>query len=241
MSDVAVSVVMPVYRLADEIAGNIGRVVAALSGVEHFEVIVADDGSDDGTLEQAKAAARGHPNVVVVGLGRHAGKGRAVQEGVAATRGGVVVLLDGDLDLPPEQVPGVLERFFELDVDGLVGSKRASMKAGGYPLLRRVLSRIFSFVTRVVFRLPISETQTGLKVFKREPLTRLLPQVEVGSYAYDLELLVLMKQQGCSLAEAPVTLEVSGSGSSVALGTLWEMARDTVAVWFRSLRRHRRQ
>ena len=236
-SHTRVSLVMPVYRLADDIGPNIARVVRALAPIPDFEVIVADDGSEDGTRAAAETEAARHPAVVVVGHAENAGKGRTVQEGVAVSTGDVIVLLDADLDLPPEQVPGVVHRFLSLGVDALVGSKRGSMRSGGYPWLRRVLSRIFSFVTRVGFRLPVSETQTGLKVFRRGPLMEVLPDVEVGRYVYDLELLVRMKRAGYEIAETPVTLEVATSGSSVAAGTLWEMGRDTVGLWFRMRRR----
>ena len=232
-----VSVVMPVYRLADDIGRNLDRVVGAMAPIPDFEVVVSDDGSDDGTRAAAEVAAREHDDVVVVGHEVNAGKGRTVLEGVEASNGDVIVLLDADLDLPPEQLPGVLHRFLTLGVDALVGSKRGSMRSGGYPWLRRVLSRIFSFVTKVAFRLPVSETQTGLKVFRREPLMEVLPTVEVGRYVYDLELLVRMKKAGYTMAETPVTLEVAASGSSVAAGTLWEMGRDTVGLWFRMRRR----
>jgi glycosyltransferase involved in cell wall biosynthesis len=228
---------MPVYRLADDIGRNIDRVVRAMAPIPDFEVIVSDDGSDDGTRAAAESAAADHPNATVVGHEVNAGKGRAVQEGVAASTGDVVVVLDADLDLPPEQLPGVLHRFDGLGVDALVGSKRGSMRSGGYPWLRRMLSRIFSFVTKVAFRLPVSETQTGLKVFRREPLLEVLPAVEVGRYVYDLELLVRLKKAGYRIAETPVSLEVATSGSSVAAGTLWEMGRDTVGLWFRMRRR----
>jgi len=228
-----VSVVLPVYRLVDAIAGNIDRVVAALSGVPGTEIVVSDDGSDDGTRAAAEAAAARHPNVSVVGYERNAGKGRAVETGVAATSGEIVVLLDGDLDLPPEQVPDVLERFTASGADAMVGSKWASMKAGGYPLIRRILSRAFSLATRILFWLPVTETQTGLKVFRREPLERCLGGVRVARYAYDLELLVLMHRAGYRIVETPVTLAVSSSSSSVTVKTLWEMGLDTLRVRLR--------
>jgi glycosyltransferase involved in cell wall biosynthesis len=232
-----VSVVLPVYRLVDTIAGNIDRVVAALAGVPDVEIVVADDGSDDGTRAAAEAAATRHRNVTVVGYEQNAGKGRAIRTGVAATAGETVVLLDGDLDLPPEQVPDVLDRFAASGADAMVGSKWASMKAGGYPLVRRILSRAFSLATRLLFWLPVSETQTGLKVFRREPLVRWLDELQVARYAYDLELLVLMRRAGCRIVETPVTLAVSSSSSSVTVKTLWEMGLDTLRVRLRPRKR----
>ncbi len=233
MATPRVSVVLPVYRLADVVAANVDRVVAAMAGVPGTEIVVTDDGSDDGTRAAAEAAAAGHQGVSVVGYPQNAGKGRAVQNGVAAASGDVVVLLDGDLDLPPEQLPDVLARFEASGADAMVGSKWASMRAGGYPLVRRVLSRAFSLATRLLFFLPITETQTGLKVFRREPLVRWLGEVRVARYAYDLELLVLMHRAGCRIVETPVTLAVSSSSSSVTVKTLWEMARDTLRIRLR--------
>lgn len=232
---------MPVYRLPDSVEGNVARVVAALADVEGLEVVVVDDGSGDGTLEAAVRAASTHPNVVAVGLPTNSGKGHAIRAGVEASTGEVVVLLDGDLDLPPEQLPAILERFEREGVDALVGAKHQSMKRGGYPAWRRFLSRAFSWITRIAFRLPVAETQTGLKVFRREPLDRLLPHLKVTRYAYDIELLVMTHRGGYRVGQVPVIMERSDSQSAVRLRTLWEVARDTAAVWFRSLRRRGRQ
>jgi glycosyltransferase involved in cell wall biosynthesis len=236
-----VSVIMPVYRLPDSVEGNVARVVAALADVEGLEVVVVDDGSGDGTLEAAVRAASTHPGVVAVGLPTNSGKGHAIRAGVEASTGEVVVLLDGDLDLPPEQLPEILDRFEHEGVDVLVGAKHQSMRRGGYPAWRRFLSRAFSWITRIAFRLPVTETQTGLKVFRREPLDLLLPHLKVTRYAYDIELLVMTHRGGYRVGQVPVVMDRSDSQSAVRLGTLWEVARDTTAVWFRSLRRRRRQ
>jgi hypothetical protein len=147
-----------------------------------------------------------------------------------------VVFLDGDLDLPPEQVPGFVTQFDVRDVDALVGAKQRAMSPGTYPALRRVLSRIFSVTIRVLFRLPVSETQTGLKAFRRKPLEDFLPELEVKRYTFDLELLVRMQRAGYHIDEAPVVLAQGASATGVSLRTLWEMGRDTVATWVRSLR-----
>jgi glycosyltransferase involved in cell wall biosynthesis len=226
--------------LAPIIGANIDRVVAALAAEPGSEVVVVDDGSTDGTRQEAERAAGRHGNVQVIANPLNEGKGRAMQRAFAASRGDIVVFLDGDLDLPPEQVPALVRELRAGDFDALLGSKRHAMIAGGYPAVRRVLSRLFAAFTRFAFRLPVSETQTGLKAFRREPLAAALPQVRIGRYSFDLELVVRLHRAGCRLAEWPVRLEVQASTSRVTLGTLWEMGRDTLLLWFRSLAWRRR-
>ena len=230
---------MPCYGLAGTIAANLDRVVAATAAEPGVEVVVVDDGSTDGTREEAERAAARHSGVVVVANPQNAGKGRALQRAFAASSGEIVVFLDGDLDLPPEQVPALVAALRRGGFDALLGTKQAAMAAGGYPRVRRVLSRLFSTATRFAFRLPVTETQTGLKAFRREPLGAALPRVQIGRYSFDLELVVLMHRAGCRIGEFPVELKVQASTSRVTVGTLWEMGRDTVRLWFRTIARPR--
>ena len=226
---------MPAHQLESSIADNIERVVAVVSDWERPEVIVIDDGSTDDTRGFAKKAAAGSDVVTVVGYDINRGKGGALQEGFKHAEGDTIVFLDADLDLPPEQLPAFLAEFHEQDVDALVGAKRGAMVPGRYPALRRLLSVAFAAVNRVLFRLPLKETQTGLKVFKRQALEVTLPQLQTVRYAFDLELLVRIRKAGGTMAEAPVAL-APDSSSGLSLSTLWEMGKDTILIWLRSLR-----
>jgi len=230
---IGVSILMPAYQLEAEIADNIDRVAGVVADWPSVEVIVIDDGSVDDTRGFADKAAATHDFVSVVGYPINRGKGGALKEGFNYATGEAVVFLDSDLDLPPEQLPGFLNEFTQLGVDALVGAKRSAMAPGRYPVLRRVLSLTFAAVNRVLFRLPIRETQTGLKAFKRSALEGTLPILETPGYAFDLELLVRIRKAGGSMAEAPIAL-AKGSSSGLSLSTLWEMARDTVKIWIRS-------
>ncbi len=230
-----VSIVMPAFNLAGSIGANIDRTVAAAAGLDDPEIVVVDDGSDDATREEAERAAARHPNVVVSGHRPNQGKGAALLAGFRASRGALVVFLDGDLDIPPEQVPLFLEALAASGADALVGTKQESMDPDTYPAVRRVLSRIFSGTIRLLFRLPVSETQTGLKAFRREALETVMPKLRVMRYTYDLELIVFLHRAGYRIAEAPVQLAEGASSGGVAVGTLWEMGRDTIRIWFRAV------
>ena len=224
----SISVVMPAYRLGDQIAENVAAVGAALPGAQ---IIVVDDGSDDTTFEQAETASAEESRVRVLKHAANRGKGAALQTGTAASTEPVVVFLDADLDLPPAQLPALLKLFFESAADVLVGAKQPGMQGGRYPWKRRALSRLFSFVTRVLFRLPIDETQTGLKIFKRAVLDQVFADLQVFGYAFDLELLVRSHRAGFRIIQAPVDLKVGASSAPLRLSTLWEMGRDTLRIF----------
>ncbi len=232
-SPAGVSVLMPAFRLESTIADNIDRVAAVVDSWADSEIIVIDDGSTDDTRGFAEKAAARSDWVSVVGYATNRGKGGALKEGFKYATGETIVFLDSDLDLPPEQLPGFLDTFRAADVDALVGAKRSAMVSGRYPMLRKLLSLAFSALNRLLLRLPVRETQTGLKAFRRSALEQTLPNLEIERYAFDLELLVRIRKAGGTIAEAPVSL-APGSSSGLSLATLWEMGRDTVKIWLRS-------
>ena len=221
------SVVMPAYQLGDVIERNISSVFEVLAPLEP-EVVVIDDGSTDDTASAIARAQAMHPRLVVVRLPINRGKGRALLSGFEASSGSRIVFLDADLDLPPDQIPDVLDHLDRADI--VVGTKRDSMATGAYPGLRRVLSRIFALATGGVFRLPVTETQTGLKAFKREVLETVGGNVRIDRYAFDIELLVRARAAGFSMVETPVRLGGRASESSLRPSMMWNLAKDTLRI-----------
>jgi len=223
----SVSVVLPAYQLGSVIAANIERVASVLSGLS-VELVVVDDGSTDQTRSEALRATANIPGASVLSHPVNRGKGQALFTGAKVATGDLIVFLDADLDLPPEQLPGLLDGLGDADV--LVGAKRDSMAAGRYPVIRRVLSRLFSLATVGLFGLTVTETQTGLKIFRRKVLEVVIPQMRIEGYAYDLEMLVRAQRAGFKLTQTPVELGPGASTASLRAGMLWQMARDTARL-----------
>ncbi|HEY5651750.1 MAG TPA: glycosyltransferase family 2 protein [Acidimicrobiia bacterium] len=230
-SERTLSVVMPAYQLGDAIEGNIATVFEVLAPLEP-QVIVVDDGSTDDTWQAISRAAERAPDLVTVRLSENRGKGRALLSGWQEATGDDIVFLDADLDLPPDQIPDLLERLDDADI--VVGTKRTSMAGGAYPGVRRILSRVFALLTGGMFRLPVSETQTGLKAFRREVLDEIADKVRIDRYAFDIELLVRAHAAGFVMVEAPVRLGSGAAESSLRPSMMWNLAIDTARIaWWR--------
>ena len=127
------SVIMPAYRLGEAIAGNIEHVRSVFEGHIPYEIVPVDDGSDDETGQQLAEVSAINDNVRPVYLAENSGKGAALREGFANTKGNYVLLLDGDLDLPPSQVSGFFEIMADNDADVVIGSKRHPESKLNYP------------------------------------------------------------------------------------------------------------
>ena len=233
------SVVMPVYNLGGVIAGNLERTSRIFSeaGVS-AEIIPVDDGSTDSTWSEIGAyvsAVRQSSPVEVrpVRLPRNGGKGAALKAGFEASRGEYILLLDGDLDVKPELAPGFFVAMAEADADIVIGSKRHRDSQVQYPWHRRLASWGYFALVRAFIGLKVSDTQTGMKLFKRKILGDALDRMLVKTYAFDLELLAIAHSRGAKIAEAPVAIEFGRKFGCLNAHTVKTMAWDSLAVFYR--------
>lgn len=231
------SVVMPVYNLAEEIGANIARTARLFEAHQiPAELVVVDDGSFDSTaFEISCAACERYEGVEVksVSMVKNGGKGAALKAGFAASTGEFVMLLDGDLDIHPEQTPFFFKAMAETNADIVVGSKRHKDSQVQYPWHRRIVSWAYFTLVRIFVGLPITDTQTGMKLFRREVLSEALARMLVKEYAFDLELLAIARQRGARIAEAPVVIRFGSKFGALKPRTVIAMAKDSLAVFYR--------
>ncbi|MEN8240052.1 MAG: glycosyltransferase family 2 protein [Actinomycetota bacterium] len=224
------SVVIPAYQEESGIAQALRRLLAVLDHEQRvFEVLVVSDGSTDGTVEQARSVV--HPKVTVFEYTPNHGKGYALALGVEKTEYPLVLFMDGDLDLDPSVIPAYLEILDAGDADGVIGSKVHPDSVVEYPWLRRVLSRVFRLLTRLLVGLDLGDTQTGMKAFRRDVMADVASQCDSEGFAFDLELLCRLNDQGARIVEAPVILDydftstVKPSAGIAAVRDLFRVSR----------------
>jgi glycosyltransferase involved in cell wall biosynthesis len=237
--ELELSVVIPAYNEADRIAETIRITVEELRQLGcSYELLVVDDGSKDHTshcagLEASEYSQPGHGEIRVITYVRNGGKGHAVRFGAARTRGKFVAFLDADLELHPRLIARLLNVQVSTNADIVIGSKRHPGSVIDYPRERKLYSAVYSFVCRLLFGLPLRDTQTGIKILRGTFAREVLSLLTVNRFAFDLEMLVVAHHLGLKIAEAPVTLTFNRPYGRIGLKDIWGVCTDTMIIWWR--------
>ena len=222
----SLSIVLPCLDEAERLPGTLAAYLAHFPPSRaEVELIVVDDGSTDGTSAIADQIAAADPRVRVVRTARNHGKGYAVRVGVQAAQGELVVFTDADGSYGPEQLERVIAALDLVPV--AIGARLGSHAGAGSPL-RRLASRVFNRVMRLLLGLPFHDTQCGLKGFRRGAAAAVFRRARVDGFAFDAEALLVAGRLGLEVVEVPVTAE-ERQGSKVRLrGDALRMLAD---VW----------
>jgi len=199
------SVCIPVFNEEGSIAETIERCLATQpalreAGIDLFELIVVDDGSKDRSTEQVKR----FPEVRLVQHPVNRGYGAALKTGFAAATHDLIGFLDADATYPPEQFPALCRAALEGKADLVIGSRMAGADSS-MPLVRRIGNRFFAVLLTLLGRTAVSDTASGMRVFKRETLDLLSPLPD------GLNLTPVMSaraiHEGIKVVEVPIPYE----------------------------------
>ncbi len=230
-----ISIVMPAYNEAGRICASIAETAQTFEEFGYsWEILVMDDGSSDDTYEKALACAGKYGHRVLVKKNPiNLGKGRAVKKSLRYLSGDYVLFLDADMDLHPVQFQTLFD-IMQLDkADIVIGSKLHPNSVVNYPVYRRVLTMGYYYLVRMLFNLPCHDTQTGLKLFKREVLEKVFPRILVKKFAFDLEVLVNAHHLGYTIIEAPIVLRPQRAYGRIGIDSVFSIFWDTLAIFYR--------
>lgn len=227
--------VVPAYREAGRIGDTVAALRTALAGVKAdggAEIVVVDDGSDDGTAAAARAAGAD----IVVELGQNRGKGEAVRAGMRASSGEVVAFTDADLAYAPNQLVRLLDEV-EKGADMAVGDRRHpdSVAVTDPSGLRRTGSLGVGLL-RGLLRLGRGrDTQCGLKAFSSRAAGAVLDASVMDRFSFDVEVLFLADRLGMEVRQVPVEVVNSSVSSVRVLSDGWELVLDMCRIRARAL------
>jgi glycosyltransferase involved in cell wall biosynthesis len=161
------------------------------------------------------------------------GKGHALRHAFNFVSGDLVTFLDADLDLSPKTIEVLLKYMTSSNADIVIGSKYHPDSKIKYPKNRRILSYLYHLFTKLLFGLPVNDTQVGIKLFKKKVLDDIFPRVLVKGYAFDLELLVNALNRNYKIVEAPIVLDFKRSFGRISLKDIKNIFIDTSAIFYR--------
>lgn len=201
------SVVIPAYNEAGRIGPTLEAVGTWLSK-QNFdaEVIVVDNRSSDDTAEVVRGSAQNFPVIRLVHEKR-GGKGYAVQTGMLAAQGEVVLFMDADNSTSIdhfEKMRSALEHGHDVVIGSLAVAGAVVRRGGGEPFWRVVLGKLGNLWIQL-FAVPgIWDTQRGFKVFSARAARDIFPRLTIFGWGFDVEVLAVARSRGYEIAEVPI-------------------------------------
>ena len=157
-----VSVIIPVFNEVESIKELYDQLKIGLEQFTPNEIIFVDDGSSDGSVEAIKKISEFDDSVIFIQFHRNYGKSSALSEGFKYANGNYVVTMDADLQDDPSEIKNLINKLEE-GYDLVSGWKKDRKD----PLSKRLPSKLFNFVTRMVTGVRIHDFNCGLKIYKK--------------------------------------------------------------------------
>ncbi len=235
LSNAKLSVVMPAYNEGAHIYDNLKKTSRILETFANtYEIIAVNDGSKDNTELEIKRAAEDDSHIRLISYSPNRGKGSAIRQGFLEANGDLIAFLDSDLELSPELLQGFLYELVHQDADIVIGSKMHKDSKLNYPLSRKIMSWGYYMLLRLLFHLHTKDTQTGIKLFKRETVIPIMQNLQTCGYAFDIEILATAKKNGKKIIEMPVEVKYTRNdvpgGMRIRIQDILRMFTDTIAI-----------
>ncbi len=235
MKSQLLSVIVPAYKQEKTIKKDLENIHKTLSNnlLDYdYEIICVIDGEVDNTLSAAKEV--NSSKIKIFSYPHNKGKGYAVRYGMVRCRGNLVSFIDAGMEISPESIMMLVSHMLWYKADIIVGSKRHPVSKVNYPFLRHILSIGYHILVKILFDLPLTDTQSGVKIFRREVLEKVLPRLLVKKYAMDIEMLAVARSLGFKrIYEAPIEVKFDRSTSRISWKTVLRMFFDTFSIFYR--------
>ncbi|MBQ4354739.1 MAG: glycosyltransferase [Clostridia bacterium] len=229
------SVIIPMYNEKTVISSTLRTLTEHMEkttdGPCSYEILLCDDGSDDGCgdIAQNTAAELTLKNgcVRLIRAEKNAGKGAAVRMGMLAAEGDFRLFTDSDLAYGCEVITAMAQHAEETDAKILIGSRAIHPEGyAGYTPIRRLASKVFVRLLAATAGFSLSDSQCGIKLFAKEAAQEIFSRCEVNGWAFDFEVLLLGEKLGYRISEFPVTVINHRESKVRLLKDSWKMMRD---------------
>ena len=232
MTEVEVSAVIPVYNDRKALERAIPCSIATLCDItDSFEVIVAEDGSTDGSTDYIRKWEGRDSHVRLLHSDERQGRGKALNRAFSEAHGRIVLYYDVDLATSMGHLRELVEAIRE-GADIATGSRLMPASDIERTAGREIASRGYNLLARTILGSRLCDHQCGFKAFNRQRLLALAPSVGAGHWFWDTEVLVRGQRANYVVKEFPVNWR-SGPGTTVRFSDIFSMGSDILRLWWR--------
>jgi len=225
-------VVLPAYNEAANIEKAVFVTAETLSKItDHFEIIIAEDGSTDGTDRIASDLSKQYAYVVHLHSDKRQGRGKALSRAFKAASGEILCYIDVDLATDMKYLEKLVRAVSTDGYDFATGSRMMRESDAKRPFKREFASRGYNFLVRLFLRSKLYDHQCGFKAFRREALFELLDEIENEHWFWDTEVLVRAQHRGYRVAEFPVYWRHGGSSKVNMAKDVKGMGSEIFRLW----------
>ncbi|MDZ7798480.1 MAG: glycosyltransferase [Patescibacteria group bacterium] len=222
------SIIIPAHNEEKRIGRTLEQYLKAFDKNTEFWVIL--NACHDNTLAVVKEKQNKYSNLRYLDIKEPINKGGAIREGFKAAQGQYIGFVDADMATSPYEYKKLVNNL--KDYDGVMASRYAPGAQAKRTLTRRFVSRGFRLISKLLFHLPYFDTQCGAKIYKRELIKKILPEMKINNMMFDIELLVLARKYGFKIKEVPTKWQEIES--SALLGSPFKLIKNSL-LFFKTL------
>lgn len=196
----SISIIIPCYNEEKIIVKSLIKLCNHLKQIKIvYEIIVVDDGSRDTTIEKVTnfLHVSSENNIKILKLNINSGKGVALRYGMKRAINEIILFIDADLTYDLKIINKMIKIHNEPDVAMVCGSRhiKGQKTYVHFPLKRRIVGGIFSFIIKIFLFNDITDSQCGVKSIKTEISNKIIDKLRINDFGFDLELLYLVKKK----------------------------------------------
>ena len=226
-----VTAIIPVYNDRGSLEIALPRSIQILQTItSEFEIIVAEDGSTDGSAEFVQTYAKRDGRVRLLHSDSRLGRGKALNRAIREAKGAIVCYYDVDLATNMRHLPeliAAIQNGAVISTGSRLMPTSDIVRTGG----REIASRTYNFLVRLFLGSRVFDHQCGFKGFKKTDIIPLLPALKANHWFWDTELLVRAQRKGYRVVEFPVHWR-AGKGTTVKIKDVFEMGSSILNLWW---------
>ena len=199
-----ISLIIPVYNEASILKNNVLIIEDAIKRiVNSYEIIIAEDGSKDGTNIVARELSKNNPHIMLSHSEERIGKGGAITKAFKISSGEIIIFMDVDISTSLDFLPIIINNI-EKGYDMVIGSRFFKKSIVERKFYRKFFSSCFNTLVRILFKTGVHDHQCGFKAIRSNVFKKVMSNIYNDNFLFDTELIIKLISNKFSIAEIPV-------------------------------------